>query len=268
MEVSKMELKILIKEFLTSSNRVLKADYLTYDSELKKFVFFIESKPLIADYIMSCGKPEYDVKTEVEKVANSYGNSIFSLGETAEKEVANIYAVIKYLAENNYSGRSYVYYGYSSSKKFQDKVNAFGEKFIRILVTHIEGYLSTLTIKMGYDESTTIQLNFDNGNFQNSQINLATTGGIVNATQNNNPLLELDELIEKVRNTAKEIPKEDLEVVNDCIEVIETLKDSNPKRSIIRVALKTLQGIAGTTEFLAAVTEVVEFVQNYMLGLS
>lgn len=268
MEVSKMELKILIKEFLVASNRVLKADYLTYASELKKFISFIESKPLIADYIMSCGEPEYDVKTEVEEVANSYGNLIFSLGETAEKEVANIYTVIKYLAQNNYNGRSYLYYGYSSSKNFQDKVNGFGEKFIRILITHIEGYLSTLAIKMGYDENATIQLNIDNGNFQNSQFNLATTGGIVNATQNNNSLLELDELIEKVRSTAKDMSEEDLETVNDCMEVIETLKDSSPKKGIIRVALKTLKGIAGTAEFLAAVAEIVQFVQMYMQVLS
>lgn len=264
MEVSKVELKILLKEFLTASNRVLRADFSCYASELKKFISFLESKEIILDYIMSCGSPEYDIETEIKEVENSYGHAIFSLGETEKKEVANVYAVIKFLATNNYSGRSYVYWGYSSSKKYQDKVDAFGDKFIRILITHIESYLSTLCIKMGIDENATIQINIDTGNFQNSQFNLASTGGNVNATQNNTSMKELDELIEKVLSATKDMKKDDMEIINDCMETIQSLKEPKPKKGIIRVALTTLKGIAGTAEFLAAADEIIQYVQKFI----
>ena len=262
MEVSKVELKLIIKEFLTASNRMLRADYLSYDTELKKFVSFIESKPLIVDFIISCGETEYDVEEEVKEVERSYGQAIFSLGETKEKEVANIYAVIKYLASNNYNGRSCVYYGYSSSKKFQDKVDCFGDRFIRILITHIESYLTAMCIKMETNENVTVQFKIENGNFQNSQFNLSSDGSVINAIQNNAFHEELGELIEKLKNASEGMAEEDLETVNDCIEVIESLKDDKPKKGIIRTALTTLKGIAGTTEFMAAVAEIAQFVKT------
>ena len=70
MEITKIELKILIKEFLTASNRVLRADFEIYCSELRKFLSFLDSHQLISDYIKSCGEPEFDV----ERVKNLLGN--------------------------------------------------------------------------------------------------------------------------------------------------------------------------------------------------
>ena len=264
MEVSKVELKILIKDFLTASSRVLRADYSSYDSELKKFTSFLESKPLIYEYILSCGEAEYEIEEEVKEVERSYGRAIFSLGETEEKEVANIFAVIKYLALNNYSGRSFVYCGYSSSNKYQDKVDSFGDRFIRILITHIESYLTAMSIKMGADEKVTVQFNIENGNFQNSQFNVSAEGGVINATQNNTSQVELSELIEKLKSTTSGMSADGLETVNDCVEVIETLKDEKPKKGIIRTALTTLKGIVGTAEFMAAVAEIAQYVQTFI----
>lgn len=43
MEITKIELKILIKEFLTASNRVLRADFEIYCSELRKFLSSVSS---------------------------------------------------------------------------------------------------------------------------------------------------------------------------------------------------------------------------------
>ena len=264
MEITKVELKILMKEFLTASNRVLRADYTNYDSELRRFINFLENKPLIFDFIKSCGEPEYDVEAEVDAVEKSFGRLIFPLGYSDEGEVANIFAITKHLALNNYCGRSYVYYGYSSSKKFQEKVECFGDKFLRILITHIENYLTKISIKMGLDEKTTIQLNIENSNLGNTQLNVATDGSIINSTQNNDSIHELDKLIGNLRNTLKDMAEENQEIINDCIEVIETLKDEKPKKGIIRMALATLKGIAGTAEFVAAVTAIVQYVQSCM----
>lgn len=260
MEVTKVDLKILIKEFLTASNRVLRAGYEVYATELSKFVRFLEKHELIYDYIKSCGEPEYDVAEEVEKVCRSYGRCIFSLGSTDEGEVANIYAVIKYLVDNNYEGRSFVYYGYSSSKKFQEKVNGFGDSFIRVLITHIENYLTRISIQMGLDEKTTVNVNIENSTLSN----VASDGSSIVANQSVCDTEQLQKLLDKLLSETSGMDEDDKQTVNDCVETIATITDENPKKGIIRMALNTLKGISGTAEFLAAVTAIVSFVQQHL----
>ena len=76
-----------------------------------------------------------------------------------------------------------MYYGYSSSKKFQEKVNGFGDSFIRVLITHIENYLTRISIQMGLDERTTVNVNIENSTLSNSQVNVASDGSSIVANQ-------------------------------------------------------------------------------------
>lgn len=262
MEVTKVDLKILIKEFLTASNRVLRAGYEVYATELSKFVRFLENHELIYDYIKSCGEPEYDIAEEVEEVCRSYGRCIFSLGSTDKGEVANIYAVIKYLADNNYEGRSFVYDGYSSSKKFQEKVNGFGDSFIRVLITHIENYLARISIQMGLDEKTTVNVNIENSTLSNAQVNVASDGNSIVANQSICDTEQLQKLLDKLLSETSGMDEDDKQTVNDCAETIATIVEEKPKRGIIKMAINTLKGISGTAEFMAAVTAIVSFVQQ------
>lgn len=264
MEVTKVELKILIKEFLTASNRILRARYEIYASELGKYVSFLKAHDLIFDYIMSCGEPEYDVEQEVEAVCKSYGRSIFSLGSTDESEVANIFAVIQYLAENNYDGRSYVYYGYSNSKKFQDKVNDFGNEFVRILITHIEKYLTRISIQMGLDEKTTVNVKIENSNLSNSQVNVASDSSSIVTNQTACDIDRLQKLLDSLLFAAEKLDSDDRQTVDECVEVIETIKEDKPKKGIIKMAVNTLKGIVGTAEFAAAVATIAQFVGQYI----
>ena len=65
-------------------------------------------------------------------------------------------------------------------------------------------------------------------------------------------------------NASSNLKNDDKQSVEECIEVIETISEEKPKKSIIKMALKTLKGIAGTTEFLAATTAIIQFVQQYL----
>lgn len=264
MEIKKVDLKILIKEFLTASNRVLRANYNTYASELSKFVRFLETYEIIYDYIRACGEPEYDVGKEFDAVSRSYGSCIFSLGTTTENEVANVYAVIKYMAEKNVSGRSSVFYGYSSSKQYQEMVNSFGNEFIRILITHIENYLTRIAYQVGLDEKTTIQLSINDSNLNNTQVNIANEGSTITSTQQFSVIEKLDELLNNLLIESKALNADNVEIVNDCVETISTLKNEKPAKGVIRMALTALKGIGGTAGFIAAVTEIVQFVQPYI----
>lgn len=264
MEVTKVDLKILIKEFLTASNRVLRAGYEVYATELSKFVRFLENHELIYDYIKSCGEPEYDVEEKVKEVSQSYGRCVFSLGSTDVSEVANIFAVIKYLADNNYEGRSFVYYGYSNSRKFQEKVNGFGDSFIRVLITHIENYLTRISIQMGLDEKTTVNVNIENSTLSNSQVNVASDSSSIVANQSVCDTERLKKLLDKLLSETTGMDKDDKQTVIDCVETIATITDEKPKKGIIKMALTTLKGISGTAEFLAAVAAIVPFIQQYL----
>lgn len=223
MEITKVDLKILIKEFLSASNRVLRAGYEIYPSELSKFVRFLDSHKLISDYIKSCGDAEYDVEVEYEEVSKSFGRSIFSLGTTNENEVANIYAVIKYLAENNISARGYVFLGYSSSKSYQEKVNAFGDEFIRVLITHIENYLTRISIQMGINDETTINLNIEGSTLNDSQVNIASDGSFITTNQNGCDVETMQRLIKDVLDASSTLVIDDRQTVNDCVETIATI---------------------------------------------
>lgn len=264
MEITKIELKILTKEFLVASNRVLRAGFEFYSEELAKFTKFLESKPLILNYIRSCGEPEFDVEKEAAEINQSYGRLIFDLGSTNEKEVANIYAVIKCLGDIKYNGRGYLFYGYSNSKKYQDKVNGFGENYIRILITHIETYLSTQAIKMGVDSKMTINLEIKDSNFTNTQLSVAGEGASIVATQTNGEFDKFDQLVKDLLLTIKSLKPDDQNTVNECIETFETIKSPNPKKSIIKMAITTLQGVAGTVEFLAAASSLVQFIETML----
>lgn len=264
MEVTKVELKILIKEFLAASNRILRAGYEIYASELGKFVRFLKTQDIIYDYIVSCGEPEYDVEQEVKAMCNTYKRSFFSLGSTDENEVANIFAVIQYLAENNYSGRSAVYYGYSSSEKFQDKVDAFGDKFVRVLITHIENYLTKISIQMGLDEKATVNVRIENSNLTNSQINVTSDSSSIVTNQTACDNDQLQKLLDSLLFAAEKLNSDDRQTVDECVEVIETIKEEKPKKGIIKVAVNTLKGIAGTAEFAAAVATIVQFIGQYI----
>ena len=72
----------------------------------------------------------------------------------------------------------------------------------------------------------------------------------------------LQNLIDNLLDVSKQLREEDQQTVNECIEVIDTIKEEKPKKGIIKMALSTLKGIAGTTEFVAAVTEITQFIIN------
>lgn len=260
MEISKIELKILIKEFLTASSRILRADFEIYCSELRKYLAFLDSHQLISEYIKSCGEPEFDVEAECAEL-DDYNGSIFELGSTFEKEVANIYAVLHCLVNHNISGTSYVFSGYADSNEYQDWVDGFGDRYIRILISHIENYLTKVSIQMGIGEKNMVNVNIENSNLRSSQISVAGCGDVT-ATQQLADTDKLNALIDTLLKESETLSDEDKETVQECVEVIQTIQDKKPKKGIIKTALTTLKGIAGTVGFAAAVTDIVQFVMG------
>jgi hypothetical protein len=258
MKINKKELKKISHSFLSISSRFIRVDFADYDSVLDKFLLFLDENKLISDYISNCGKPSYDIATEVEAVMR--GDAVFDLGETEVLETANIYHILKHLRDNEIDVVYSVCRSYrAGSDKYQDMVRAFNNRVVLVLVRHIEDYLTRIGIDMGIDENTAFTITVNNG-----QVNLASDNATISANQYNGiDASELQRIIIAVKKSIPDdMPPEEVEKANECLEDISVAaQQSNPRKSFFRTALATLQSIKASTEFAAAVVTLIQFLQ-------
>ena len=259
MKLNRNDLRKILYDFNSYACRLLQANYQDYTGVLKKFLKFIDENPLISEYINSCGCCDWNLAESVQAVQEAHGTMIFELGDTEEEEVRNIYAVLQYLAGNDNPIYCGVARGYSSSKSWQDKVKGFNDRFVMVLINHVERYLTKVGIDMGLDEKNvyTVTVHHGNSYIANDNSNITTTtyiGG--NAS-------ELKELIAGVRAVADTLPSpEDKEAVSESLDVIENEAFSEkPKKSMIKTAVASLKAVKGVAELGAAVAALIEFIR-------
>lgn len=258
MKLNRKELRKIQYDFNSCSNRLLQANYEDYADVLGKFVNYIDSTPIISDYIHDCGSCDWNLESEVKEVQGSYGRLIFALGETDSEEIRNVYAVLRYLVENNSSVYRGVAMGYSSSSKWQDKIKGFNERFVMVLIRHVESYLTKVGIDMGVDEQNVFNVTVNKG-----QAIIANDNASVTATANiGADASELEKLIAAVRDKIGTIASdEDKEAASESLEVIEAeVVSEKPKKSMIKTAMATLQAIKGTVEFGSAAAALIQFI--------
>lgn len=264
MKLNRIELKKIQYEFNSICNRLMQADFRDYSYTLKKFITYLQDTPIIYDYIMDCGAYNSELEDDIKKVTYSHGRLVFGLGETDSDEVCVVYTVLVYVVEHSID----VYYdlaeSYSSSGKYQERVDDFNHRFVMILIRHIESFLTKVGIEMGLDERIV-----HNVTVQNGQLIIATDNANVSATNTvgvNDDML--NKLIEEVRSQVCALSDEDKETVGDCLEVIENeAKSPNPKKGMLKTALAGLKAIKGTAEFCAAVVGITQFVSRIVFGV-
>ena len=262
MKLNRKELRIIQYDFNSYSNRLLQADYDDYADVLRKFVNYIDNIPIISDYIHDCGSCDWDLENEIKEVQGSYGRLIFSLGKTESEEIRNVYAVLKYLAENNSSVYRGVAMGYSSSSKWQDKIKGFNDRFVMVLIRHVESYLTKVGIDMGIDEKNIYNVTVQNGQAIIANDNSSVTSTInIGATTNT-----IEQLISAVRTRLDTLTsEEDKETASESLEVIEAeVAAEKPKKSMIKTAIASLQAVKGTVEFASAVAALIQFVKQML----
>ena len=261
MKLNRKELKKILYDFNSISNRLLQADYQDYAEVLGKFLNYLNNTPIVIDYIKDCGKCDWDLAEEVKSVQSSYGRFIFGTGNTDEEEVRNVYATLSYLVETNNMIYHGVAMGYSDSRTYQDKIKGFNDRFVMILIRHIERYLTKVGIDMGLDDKVVYNVTVQNG-----QAIIATDNATVTATNNvgiDND--ELKRLISAVRFNVQDLSEEDRENVSECLEVIETeLVAEKPKKWMLKTAISMLNGIKGAAEFSAAVVALIQFLESFI----
>lgn len=259
MKLNRTDLKKIIYDFNSISNRLMQANFDDYKSVLSKFITYVQSNDLIHDYIIDCGECNQNIPQEFQEVMNSYGRAIFSLGVTDEEEVSSVYAILCHIVKNNIEIHYGVAMGYSSSNKFQDKVKGFNDRVVMVLIRHIERYLTKIGIDMGLDDKVTYSISVSNG-----QVNIANDSAVINANSTVSAIDDvlLLQLIKAVKAESELLTNEEKDVLENSLEVIrEEFKGENPRKSFINTAVAGIKAIKGTAEFSAAVAALVQFLQ-------
>lgn len=259
MNLNRAELRKIIYDFNSISNRLIQADFNDYTNVVIKFVNFIKNTPIIFDYITDCGLCEQDLKQEFDEIRQTYGRYNFSLGNTDKEEVRNIFAILVYISENNVEVHYSVAMGYSTSSKYQDKVKGFNDRVVMVLIRHIESFLTKIGIDMGIDEKTTYSITVQNG-----QVNIANDNAKITANSAVGfDIEQLAKLVKTVRITANDLSKEEVEVLESNLEVIEDeIKSDKPRKGFLKTAISSLKMLKGSAEFLAATAALIQFAQT------
>ena len=262
MEINKKELKIISYEFRCIANRVLGANYLEATSILKMFLRHIEANDLILDFVKSNIKGEVDIEADMNGVCSNYG-AVFGTGETQQEEIAYTYHLIKYIVEKQKEYRDFTT-GYSSSNHYQDMAKGFNTRVVLPFINSIEGYLTKISIQMGFDEEQKYMITINN---TNGQVNISQDSSTLNAVQNLS-LEKLDQLTQAVKESiGEDIGAADREVIVDSVDCLtEELRKPKPKRGLIQNCLdgliKTADKIPAAIALCERVKTLVEYVKQ------
>lgn len=256
MKLNRKDLKKIIYDFNSISNRLMQADFEDYNGILKKFISFIQNTPIIFEYIVDCGDCEQNLDEEFEEIRKSYGRCIFSLGDNDEEEVRNVFAILKYIVENKIQIHYAIALGYSSSNKYQDKVKGFNDRVLMVLIRHIESYLTKIGIDMGVDERAIYSITVQKG-----QVIIASDNATVNANSTNYiDYSKCADLILAVREASTELKQDDIDTLESSLSIIEDeIGKENPRKGFLNTAIAGIKTIKGSAEFAAAVTALVQY---------
>lgn len=259
MEIDKKQLKIISLEFRTIVSRLINCHWQTGMDLLRKFISYIDTNEVISDYVQSYVNPE-DFKDYKYQSGIVYS----SMGDSKQEEISFTYQFLKYAVENCKSDM-YRDLAWGYAKEPNDAVKEFCTRIILPFVNYIEVYLTEIGIKMGYDENTQYTINVIGGS---PQLNLASGNSKIVATQNIGfDIKQLENIIDGIRTATNTegFGNEELEQITDSLDAIKSeLTSLQPKKGILRTAVKGLQAINGSAQFLAAIATMVQFVEPYI----
>lgn len=253
--------------FNQESNILLQSDWEESPRPFKRFLERIEAEPAIKNYLDNCVgnhlPVDFNACEAVKTVTDSYVATLGNFSTTPKEESAQVYLILKEVVAQNIQGRSYFFYGFASGRKYADMYKGFLDKVVLRLIRNIQGHLTMMGIEMGLDSGDAVTNNIS-GPVQHMQINQASGGSTVNATQNNGVGMdELNVLLNAILDVAKDEISDDetLEEIKDNLELVRTqIESGDPKRGVIKSVFGFLRGVNSGTQFTAAVAQIAEFV--------
>lgn len=236
------EYKKLSLNFRKIASRFLNTNYAEADSNLARFLAFIDETPVIYEFIKKNIGKSYDLE---ELIANRGYHGKFQLPLTASEEIGFIYQLLSYV-NNSHHTMYDVSIGYNVGRTYQEASDNFNHLVVKPLVDHVVSYLGEMAIDMELDKRSTTQFNI--GDFK-GQLNHAEGQAKITANQTYNEanIQELKDVAQKFakalmeNNSISTSDKEDtLELVEAAVQEIENEK---PKKIILRTAIENVKNI-------------------------
>lgn len=149
--MTKKELRKISLQYRTSSSQMLRIDSQEELSYIKMFFDYITNTPFIFDYISACHKEDYNF-SEIYK--NKSWNEMLILPDTQEAIIDYGYQLLQYILDGPKQLHTLAF-GYSSSRKFKDMIEAFMRKAVEPFVIAIKNHLELSLIDCQESDDTT-----------------------------------------------------------------------------------------------------------------
>lgn len=141
--MNKKELRIISLQFRTLSSQMLKVDSEEEIGYIQAFFDFINSTPILHEYISSCHSNDYDF-AEIFKDLEYHDRLVLPANQ---RELIDFeYQLLQHILNGK---RPLFYYGehYTSSNKFADMISSFMRKVIEPFVVALRSYLEICLIE-------------------------------------------------------------------------------------------------------------------------
>ncbi|MDK2821466.1 MAG: hypothetical protein PWP31_1431 [Clostridia bacterium] len=266
--ISKKELKIIDKDFRRYASRFLKTKLGNEINDLNRFLNYIESQPIIMDFINKNITEEFDMELVIK---SRRWRELYDIPIEKDQEISWIYQFLKYCQSNVMDFRD-ISYGYGSGNKYQDHIDAFLHEVVKPFIDHITDFIGEVMIEMGYDEDTPFKIEISNNNGQinvskdNSTINAINT---VNIVQNDMETITdlADRFIELLKQ--ENIDKDEKEMIIDDVEVIkEQVVKDQPRIPRLKRVLQSIKGLDGVlqkgTAIMFTLNSLIEQVEKFI----
>jgi hypothetical protein len=190
------------------------------------------------------------------------------------KGLGRVYTALEFLAKTDFNtmelgryeldGDNIFYMVQSYDTDPEKTISEAHKKYIDIQFM-VKGEELIGVAQMGYDENTQFTINVTGGN---PQLNIASGNSEIAATQNIGiDVNQLEKMMDEIRGATntEAFGNEEIEQITDSLDAIKAeLTSLQPKKGILRTALKGLQAINGSAQFLAAIATMVQFVGPYI----
>lgn len=245
--LSREDFQKLTIRFRSVSSSFLSTSRNDFYRKLQKLLHIIDSTEIISNFISQHNITNYDFSELKDR--NDFVT--FNLPVDDSDEIAYIYQLIKYIAENE-PDITILTFRYGKRQQ-SNQIQSFNNQVIKPLIDHINLYFTELKIDLGFqnNHSTT---NYTFHKDFRGQINQASNNSTIEAHQHyqESDIQELKELSSDFLNaltSSQEIAKDEKIELLELLEVtIQSIENEEPKKSIIQIGMDKIKGVVDNVD--------------------
>lgn len=255
MNYSSQDIQEISSKYRSIARRLSKTDYYQCDSNLKRFMSFVDTNALIKQFIIDHNTFKYDIESVIESRDEL---SPFDISAEDDKEISLEYQLLSY-AVDCYDGdftRLYNTYWYTDSDStVNDEMRKFIEHIIDPLIDYIGDY-----IRICYDRA--LREEHEKGTLTHGTITANNSTVVVNSdihgnvsTSNTISQEIQNDSLELVNNIKKSLQTEQVDSIEEIYEVLEQIEadiksQKKPKKSFLTVLKNLCGGIAAVAPLI------------------